>query len=120
MFCEAWESQLCDMAMLLREINDVFEGRRGASQLQAPQTRVRLVWDGSVEGTGEFYGQDWSLYPHNSRCFKATGTKKRPFSAFCLALDFLAHRSLFIRKTQNVSSDMWWAIYFHLVIRLLI
>ncbi|KAA8585935.1 hypothetical protein FQN60_007504 [Etheostoma spectabile] len=28
-FCEAWESQLCDMALLLREINDVFEGRRG-------------------------------------------------------------------------------------------
>ncbi|XP_029022970.1 alpha-catulin isoform X2 [Betta splendens] len=28
-FCEAWESQLCDMALLLREISDVFEGRRG-------------------------------------------------------------------------------------------
>ncbi|CAL8398077.1 unnamed protein product [Gadus morhua 'NCC'] len=28
-FCEAWESQLCDMALLLREINDVTEGRRG-------------------------------------------------------------------------------------------
>uniref|UniRef100_A0A3P8TAX3 Alpha-catulin n=1 Tax=Amphiprion percula TaxID=161767 RepID=A0A3P8TAX3_AMPPE len=28
-FCEAWESQLCDMALLLKEINDVFEGRRG-------------------------------------------------------------------------------------------
>uniref|UniRef100_A0AAZ3QNM2 Uncharacterized protein n=1 Tax=Oncorhynchus tshawytscha TaxID=74940 RepID=A0AAZ3QNM2_ONCTS len=28
-FCEAWESQLCDMGVLLREINDVFEGRRG-------------------------------------------------------------------------------------------
>ncbi|XP_031709615.1 alpha-catulin isoform X1 [Anarrhichthys ocellatus] len=28
-FCEAWDSQLCDMALLLREINDVFEGRRG-------------------------------------------------------------------------------------------
>ncbi|XP_038580717.1 alpha-catulin isoform X2 [Micropterus salmoides] len=28
-FCEAWESQLCDMALLLREINDFFEGRRG-------------------------------------------------------------------------------------------
>ncbi|XP_023667706.1 alpha-catulin isoform X2 [Paramormyrops kingsleyae] len=28
-FCEAWESQLNDMAVLLREINDVFEGRRG-------------------------------------------------------------------------------------------
>uniref|UniRef100_W5K7D4 Alpha-catulin n=1 Tax=Astyanax mexicanus TaxID=7994 RepID=W5K7D4_ASTMX len=27
-FCEAWESQLCDMAVLLKEINDVFEGRR--------------------------------------------------------------------------------------------
>ncbi|XP_013998273.2 alpha-catulin isoform X6 [Salmo salar] len=30
-FCEAWESQLCDMAVLLREINDVFEGRRGGT-----------------------------------------------------------------------------------------
>ncbi|KAM9738391.1 alpha-catulin isoform 2-T2 [Menidia menidia] len=28
-FCEAWESQLCDMALLLKEINDIFEGRRG-------------------------------------------------------------------------------------------
>uniref|UniRef100_A0A6I8QL07 Alpha-catulin n=1 Tax=Xenopus tropicalis TaxID=8364 RepID=A0A6I8QL07_XENTR len=28
-FCEAWESQLNDMSVLLREINDVFEGRRG-------------------------------------------------------------------------------------------
>uniref|UniRef100_A0A3P8Z170 Alpha-catulin n=1 Tax=Esox lucius TaxID=8010 RepID=A0A3P8Z170_ESOLU len=28
-FCEAWESQLCDMAVLLKEINEVFEGRRG-------------------------------------------------------------------------------------------
>ncbi|XP_012685030.1 alpha-catulin isoform X2 [Clupea harengus] len=28
-FCEAWESQLCDMALLLREISDVFDGRRG-------------------------------------------------------------------------------------------
>ncbi|XP_064202495.1 alpha-catulin-like isoform X2 [Anguilla rostrata] len=27
-FCEAWESQLSDMSILLREINDVFEGRR--------------------------------------------------------------------------------------------
>uniref|UniRef100_A0A8C5PWI7 Alpha-catulin n=1 Tax=Leptobrachium leishanense TaxID=445787 RepID=A0A8C5PWI7_9ANUR len=28
-FCEAWESQLSDMSILLREINDLFEGRRG-------------------------------------------------------------------------------------------
>ncbi|XP_060054969.1 alpha-catulin [Erinaceus europaeus] len=28
-FCEAWESQLSDMSTLLREINDVFDGRRG-------------------------------------------------------------------------------------------
>nr|XP_033786547.1 alpha-catulin isoform X2 [Geotrypetes seraphini] len=28
-FCEAWESQLSDMSVLLREVNDVFEGRRG-------------------------------------------------------------------------------------------
>ncbi|XP_028349500.1 alpha-catulin isoform X2 [Physeter macrocephalus] len=28
-FCEAWESQISDMLTLLREINDVFEGRRG-------------------------------------------------------------------------------------------
>uniref|UniRef100_A0A8D0A4J3 Alpha-catulin n=1 Tax=Sander lucioperca TaxID=283035 RepID=A0A8D0A4J3_SANLU len=32
-FCEAWESQLCDMALLLREINDIFEGRRGTHPL---------------------------------------------------------------------------------------
>ncbi|XP_077348128.1 alpha-catulin isoform X2 [Lithobates pipiens] len=28
-FCEAWESQLSDMSILVREINDVFEGKRG-------------------------------------------------------------------------------------------
>ncbi|KAM3858245.1 alpha-catulin [Diretmus argenteus] len=28
-FCEAWDSQLCDVALLLREIIDIFEGRRG-------------------------------------------------------------------------------------------
>ncbi|KAJ6661425.1 hypothetical protein lerEdw1_015054 [Lerista edwardsae] len=28
-FCEAWESQLSDMSLLLREISDVFERRRG-------------------------------------------------------------------------------------------
>ncbi|XP_061521288.1 alpha-catulin isoform X2 [Phycodurus eques] len=28
-FCEAWESQLVDVALLLREINDVVEGKRG-------------------------------------------------------------------------------------------
>ncbi|XP_035310682.1 alpha-catulin isoform X1 [Cricetulus griseus] len=28
-FCEAWESQISDMATLLREISDVFKGRRG-------------------------------------------------------------------------------------------
>ncbi|XP_057684586.1 alpha-catulin isoform X2 [Corythoichthys intestinalis] len=28
-FCEAWESQLGDVALLLREINDVMEGKRG-------------------------------------------------------------------------------------------
>lgn len=28
-FCEAWESQISDLATLLREISDVFEGRRG-------------------------------------------------------------------------------------------
>ncbi|XP_041102369.1 alpha-catulin-like isoform X4 [Polyodon spathula] len=28
-FCEAWESQLNDMSILLREIIDLFEGRRG-------------------------------------------------------------------------------------------
>lgn len=33
-FCEAWESQLSDMSMLLREINDVFEGRRGKNDTQ--------------------------------------------------------------------------------------
>lgn len=33
-FCEAWESQLSDMSLLLREINDVFEGRRGKNAVQ--------------------------------------------------------------------------------------
>ncbi|KAK2490434.1 hypothetical protein MC885_006676 [Smutsia gigantea] len=28
-FCEAWESQISDMSTLVREINDIFEGRRG-------------------------------------------------------------------------------------------
>ncbi|KAF4790053.1 Alpha-catulin [Turdus rufiventris] len=32
-FCEAWESQLSDMSLLLREINDVFEGRRGEKRV---------------------------------------------------------------------------------------
>ncbi|XP_065685852.1 alpha-catulin isoform X2 [Patagioenas fasciata] len=32
-FCEAWESQLSDMSVLLREINDVFEGRRGEKRV---------------------------------------------------------------------------------------
>lgn len=32
-FCEAWESQLSDMSLLLREINDVFEGRRGKNAM---------------------------------------------------------------------------------------
>uniref|UniRef100_A0A7M4G073 Alpha-catulin n=1 Tax=Crocodylus porosus TaxID=8502 RepID=A0A7M4G073_CROPO len=32
-FCEAWESQLSDMSILLREINDVFEGRRGEKRV---------------------------------------------------------------------------------------
>uniref|UniRef100_A0A8C6PDA9 Alpha-catulin n=1 Tax=Nothobranchius furzeri TaxID=105023 RepID=A0A8C6PDA9_NOTFU len=36
-FCEAWESQLCDMALLLKEINDVFEGRRGVLFSFVPQ-----------------------------------------------------------------------------------
>ncbi|MGH0132746.1 UNVERIFIED_CONTAM: hypothetical protein FKN15_062271 [Acipenser sinensis] len=30
-FCEAWESQLNDMSILLREIIDLFEGRRGTT-----------------------------------------------------------------------------------------
>ncbi|XP_029445841.1 LOW QUALITY PROTEIN: alpha-catulin [Rhinatrema bivittatum] len=32
-FCEAWESQLSDMSILLREVNDVFEGRRGEKRV---------------------------------------------------------------------------------------
>uniref|UniRef100_S4RP96 Catenin (cadherin-associated protein), alpha-like 1 n=1 Tax=Petromyzon marinus TaxID=7757 RepID=S4RP96_PETMA len=28
-FCESWESQLTDLAVLIKEITDVFEGRRG-------------------------------------------------------------------------------------------
>uniref|UniRef100_A0A8C3ANL8 Alpha-catulin n=1 Tax=Cyclopterus lumpus TaxID=8103 RepID=A0A8C3ANL8_CYCLU len=44
-FCEAWESQLCDMALLLREINDVFEGRRGdkRSYLSLPRPGVSIT-----------------------------------------------------------------------------
>uniref|UniRef100_A0AAZ3PRU2 Alpha-catulin n=1 Tax=Oncorhynchus tshawytscha TaxID=74940 RepID=A0AAZ3PRU2_ONCTS len=45
-FCEAWESQLCDMAVLLREINDVFEGRRGDKRaymsLPRPGVSIRI------------------------------------------------------------------------------
>ncbi|XP_049640549.1 alpha-catulin [Suncus etruscus] len=39
-FCEAWESQISDMSTLLREINDVFEGRRGEKYgyLSLPKT----------------------------------------------------------------------------------
>uniref|UniRef100_I3J199 Alpha-catulin n=1 Tax=Oreochromis niloticus TaxID=8128 RepID=I3J199_ORENI len=44
-FCEAWESQLCDMALLLREINDVFEGRRGDKRpyLSLPRPGVSVT-----------------------------------------------------------------------------
>ncbi|XP_008254157.1 alpha-catulin isoform X3 [Oryctolagus cuniculus] len=39
-FCEAWESQISDMSTLLREITDVFEGRRGEKYgyLSLPKT----------------------------------------------------------------------------------
>lgn len=40
-FCEAWESQLCDMGLLLREINDVYEGRRGAFFVQLMRTHKK-------------------------------------------------------------------------------
>ncbi|KAK3511994.1 hypothetical protein QTP70_027637 [Hemibagrus guttatus] len=54
-FCEAWESQLCDMAILLKEISDVFEGRRGnlspsskhSANLKTPKT-ARLDTEGPV------------------------------------------------------------------------
>ncbi|XP_052573108.1 alpha-catulin isoform X3 [Peromyscus californicus insignis] len=39
-FCEAWESQISDMAALLREISDVFEGRR--DQPQPKETGIKL------------------------------------------------------------------------------
>uniref|UniRef100_A0A4W6CU71 Alpha-catulin n=1 Tax=Lates calcarifer TaxID=8187 RepID=A0A4W6CU71_LATCA len=42
-FCEAWESQLCDMALLLREINDVFEGRRGVCKHSANLKTAKAV-----------------------------------------------------------------------------
>uniref|UniRef100_A0A8C8C6Y3 Alpha-catulin n=1 Tax=Oncorhynchus tshawytscha TaxID=74940 RepID=A0A8C8C6Y3_ONCTS len=42
-FCEAWESQLCDMGVLLREINDVFEGRRGVCKHSANLKMVKAV-----------------------------------------------------------------------------
>uniref|UniRef100_A0A3B4DJ69 Alpha-catulin n=1 Tax=Pygocentrus nattereri TaxID=42514 RepID=A0A3B4DJ69_PYGNA len=41
-FCEAWESQLSDMAILLKEINDVFEGRRGGLSPQSPKHSANL------------------------------------------------------------------------------
>uniref|UniRef100_A0A3B4BRQ3 Alpha-catulin n=1 Tax=Pygocentrus nattereri TaxID=42514 RepID=A0A3B4BRQ3_PYGNA len=43
-FCEAWESQLSDMAILLKEINDVFEGRRGDKRtyLSLPRPGVSI------------------------------------------------------------------------------
>uniref|UniRef100_A0A8B9QIR1 Alpha-catulin n=1 Tax=Apteryx owenii TaxID=8824 RepID=A0A8B9QIR1_APTOW len=46
-FCEAWESQLSDMSMLLREIIDVFEGRRGEKRvyLSLPRPGVSCFWD---------------------------------------------------------------------------
>ncbi|XP_037119752.1 alpha-catulin isoform X2 [Syngnathus acus] len=39
-FCEAWESQLADVALLLREIDDVLEGKRGDKRayLSLPRT----------------------------------------------------------------------------------
>uniref|UniRef100_A0A8B9QFH3 Alpha-catulin n=1 Tax=Apteryx owenii TaxID=8824 RepID=A0A8B9QFH3_APTOW len=45
-FCEAWESQLSDMSMLLREIIDVFEGRRGEKRvyLSLPRPGVKYVF----------------------------------------------------------------------------
>ncbi|CAB1320499.1 unnamed protein product, partial [Coregonus sp. 'balchen'] len=48
-FCEAWESQLCDMGVLLREINDVFEGRRGvpASGRRGRRVGLPVVGEGS-------------------------------------------------------------------------
>lgn len=41
------------------------------------------------------------LRPQELRAVFKHFPKKRPFSTFCLALDFLAHRSLFIRKTNT-------------------
>ncbi|NXJ81825.1 CTNL1 protein, partial [Trogon melanurus] len=46
-FCEAWESQLSDMSMLLREINDVFEGRREKRvylSLPRPKHNANLIF----------------------------------------------------------------------------
>uniref|UniRef100_A0A4W3K356 Alpha-catulin n=1 Tax=Callorhinchus milii TaxID=7868 RepID=A0A4W3K356_CALMI len=44
-FCEAWESQLNDMSILLKEINDVFEGRRGEKRvyLSLPRPGVSII-----------------------------------------------------------------------------
>uniref|UniRef100_A0A4W4GLI6 Alpha-catulin n=1 Tax=Electrophorus electricus TaxID=8005 RepID=A0A4W4GLI6_ELEEL len=41
-FCEAWESQLADMAVLLKEINDVFDGRRGRPSPPFPKHSANL------------------------------------------------------------------------------
>ncbi|XP_015985493.2 alpha-catulin isoform X3 [Rousettus aegyptiacus] len=46
-FCEAWESQISDMSTLLREINDVFEGRRGEKygylSLPKPMEKAKIA-----------------------------------------------------------------------------
>ncbi|EMP33911.1 Alpha-catulin, partial [Chelonia mydas] len=70
-FCEAWESQLSDMSMLLREINDVFEGRRDVSQAPAPMELSSPLSDPpNTLGTGR---GTWHLaVPSMLEAFQAT------------------------------------------------
>ncbi|XP_036288988.1 alpha-catulin isoform X6 [Pipistrellus kuhlii] len=55
-FCEAWESQISDMSTLLREINDVFEGKRGEKYgyLSLPKPLFPCIF--------------WTLYVHEPSC----------------------------------------------------
>eukprot|EP00079_Xenopus_tropicalis_P025986 XP_012819651.1 PREDICTED: alpha-catulin isoform X1 [Xenopus tropicalis] len=48
-FCEAWESQLNDMSVLLREINDVFEGRRGEKRAYLSLPRPGATTTGLID-----------------------------------------------------------------------
>ncbi|XP_039185173.1 alpha-catulin isoform X2 [Crotalus tigris] len=54
-FCEAWESQLNDMSLLLREISDVFEGRRGST---TPGLQTGRNWATQVSEAPSAHARD--------------------------------------------------------------